>query len=42
LEPKRPVLGGMHELTTLLLRGFDGRAMGLPAAAQRQPEARVN
>jgi hypothetical protein len=37
LEPRKPALGGMHELTTLLLRGFDGTAMGLPAAAQGTP-----
>ncbi len=26
LAPRRPALGGMHELTALLLRGFDGGA----------------
>jgi hypothetical protein len=33
LEPQRPALGAMHDLTTLLLRGFDGSAVGLPDGA---------
>lgn len=34
LEPQRPALGGMHELTGLLLRAFDARPLASPSAAQ--------
>jgi hypothetical protein len=37
LEPQMPALGGMHDLTTLLLRGFDGTVLGLPATARARP-----
>jgi hypothetical protein len=42
LEPQRPALGGMHDLTTLLLRGFGGGAVGLPATALQRDDRRVN
>lgn len=34
IEPEQPALGGMHELTPLLLEAFDGRAGQGPQAVQ--------
>jgi hypothetical protein len=42
LEPQAPALGGMHDLTTLLLRAFEGHAAGAPSTAQAGQRARVN
>ena len=41
IEPKHPTLGGMHELTPLLLKAFDGHGMTTAAhAAGWAPGAR--
>jgi hypothetical protein len=41
LEPQRPVLGGMHDLTGILLRAFDGPPLAQDALAQARPEGRA-
>ena len=40
LAPERAPLGGMHDLTTLLLRAFDGRTAPTPAMATSPADAR--
>jgi hypothetical protein len=42
LAPQRPALGGMHDLTTLLLQGFAGDTPPAPAVMQAQSERLVN
>jgi hypothetical protein len=38
LDPQRPSLGGLHELTALLLKAFDARP-GMMRAEQGTPKA---